>query len=83
MQKNWGPKLIEALVARQPELANEDNLAIFKRKWEYMCVYAEIGFARAYTSCHQFTFARPVSNVAASQKLAKTRVQENIVTLCD
>lgn len=63
---HWGPELIASLVQRQPQLADAESLAIFKRKWEYMCVYAEIGFARAYTSCHQFTFARPVCEIGAS-----------------
>lgn len=67
LQLHWGPELISNLVASQPQLADPESLAVFKRKWEYMCVYAEIGFARAYTSCHHFTFARP----------------ENVVTTCD
>ena len=36
---------------------------MFKRKWEYMYIYAEVGYARAYTSMHYFTFVRPVSSV--------------------
>lgn len=60
---HWGPKLVHSLVKAQPQLSNEEALDIFKRKWEYMCVYAEVGFARAYTSCHHFTFARPVRKV--------------------
>ncbi|KIP03918.1 hypothetical protein PHLGIDRAFT_94222 [Phlebiopsis gigantea 11061_1 CR5-6] len=67
LQLSWGPKLVHSLVQAQPQLSDEEALAIFKRKWEYMCVYAEVGFARAYTSCHHFTFARP----------------ENVVTRCD
>ena len=59
LQTHWGPELISKLVASQPQLADPELLAVFKRKWEYMCVYAEIGFAREYTSCHHFTFARP------------------------
>ena len=47
----------------QPQLADPEALAAFKRKWEYMYVYAEVGYARAYTSMHYFTFVRPVSSV--------------------
>ncbi|KAF9456683.1 putative cyclopropane fatty acid synthase [Collybia nuda] len=65
LQKNWD-HTASALVKTRPELAQGDNLGILKRKWEYMYVYAEIGFARAYTSMHIFTFVRP----------------ENIVSLC-
>ena len=63
MGSNWNEKLVAKLVESQPYLADEQALAFFKRKWEYMCVYAEVGFARAYTSCHHFTFARPVSSL--------------------
>ncbi len=35
-------------------------LDAFRRKWEYLWVYAEVGYARAYTSMHHFTFTRPV-----------------------
>lgn len=47
----------------QPQLADPEALAAFKRKWEYMYVYAEVGYARAYTSMHYFTFVRPVSSI--------------------
>ncbi|KAI0347582.1 CFS1-like protein [Trametopsis cervina] len=67
LQMHWVPETVRDLVQRHPELSDPDVLAMFKRKWEYMCVYAEIGFARAYTSCHQWTFTRP----------------ENIVARCD
>ncbi|KAH9943933.1 CFS1-like protein [Amylocystis lapponica] len=58
-EQNWSTALIAALLKHHPELSEPDNLAIFRRKWEYMFVYAEIGFACAYTSCHTFTFVRP------------------------
>jgi cyclopropane-fatty-acyl-phospholipid synthase len=60
LQKNWDNTAC-ALIKARPELSQGDNLGILKRKWEYMYMYAEIGFARAYTSMHIFTFVRPVS----------------------
>ncbi|RDB28999.1 Tuberculostearic acid methyltransferase UfaA1 [Hypsizygus marmoreus] len=64
-QTNWN-SISSELIKNHPELTEGDNLGILKRKWEYMYVYAEIGFAKAYTSCHCFTFVRP----------------ENVVTSC-
>lgn len=61
LEKNWNEKTIAALVKDQPRLDDPEALAAFKRKWEYMYVYAEVGYARAYTSMHYFTFVRPVS----------------------
>jgi hypothetical protein len=60
-QTNW-EQISSELVKTHPELSEGDNLGILKRKWEYMYVYAEIGFAKAYTSCHFWTFTRPVRN---------------------
>ncbi|KZV76688.1 CFS1-like protein [Peniophora sp. CONT] len=59
LEKNWNEQTIAALVKDQPKLDNPEALAAFKRKWEYMYVYAEVGYARAYTSMHYFTFVRP------------------------
>lgn len=59
LQENWNPETITALVKEQPQLSDESSLRIFRRKWEYMYVYAEVGYARAYTSMHYFTFVRP------------------------
>ncbi|KAI0687980.1 cyclopropane-fatty-acyl-phospholipid synthase [Cytidiella melzeri] len=68
LQSHWGSETIKNLVERHPNGLNDPHaLGIFKRKWEYMCIYAEAGFARAYASCHQWTFVRP----------------ENIVMRCD
>lgn len=58
LQSNWD-RLSSELVKTHPELSNGDNLGILKRKWEYMYVYAEIGFARAYSGLHYWTFVRP------------------------
>ena len=60
-QETWGPDVIQSLIKCQPSLADDDNLAIFKRKWEYMYIYAEIGFARGYLGLHHFTFVRQVN----------------------
>lgn len=60
LDENWNKETIEALLHDQPQLANERDLQAFKRKWEYMYLYAEVGYARAYTSMHYFTFVRPV-----------------------
>lgn len=59
LQENWNPETITALLKEQPQLSDESSLRIFRRKWEYMYVYAEVGYARAYTSMHYFTFVRP------------------------
>ncbi|KAI0031300.1 CFS1-like protein [Vararia minispora EC-137] len=66
-QRNWNDKLISAIVKAQPQLSTPEDLAIYKRRWEYMFVYAEVGFARAYTSMTYWTFVRP----------------ENVVQRCD
>lgn len=53
--------MVEELRQRYPALESEANLQVFKRKWLYMFVYAEVGYARAYTSLNCWTFTRPVS----------------------
>ncbi|TCD61764.1 cfs1-like protein [Steccherinum ochraceum] len=63
LEKNWTPALIATLQDRYPHLRSEDSLRAFKAKWHYIFVYAEVGFARAYSSLHCWTFARP-ENVA-------------------
>lgn len=62
LERNWTPELISQIQAEQPQLRDGEALAAFKRKWEYTFAYAEVGFARAYTSCHCWTFVRPVSH---------------------
>ncbi|KAI0777608.1 cyclopropane-fatty-acyl-phospholipid synthase [Trametes elegans] len=65
--REWGRRLdasfsddvVEALRQRHPELRSDGDLAVFKRKWEYMFAYAEAGFARAYTNLNCWTFTRP------------------------
>lgn len=62
LERNWTPELIIQIQEEQPQLRDKAALAAFKRKWEYTFAYAEVGFARAYTSCHCWTFVRPVSH---------------------
>ncbi|PPQ92215.1 hypothetical protein CVT25_008989 [Psilocybe cyanescens] len=52
LQANWNDALAAKLRLRHSELASDEALEGFKRKWEYMCIYAEVGYARAYTSLH-------------------------------
>lgn len=59
--------MIARLLEDQPQLAKKDNLDIFKRKWQYMFTYAEVGYAKGYTSMHYFTFVRPVRRDFCSQ----------------
>lgn len=63
-QRNWNEDLIKHIVKAQPQLASKEDLAIYKRRWEYMFVYAEVGFARAYTSMTYWTFVRPVCHLS-------------------
>lgn len=61
LDANFHGAVLDDLRARYPALRAEADLAAFKRKWHYMFVYAEVGYARAYTSLNCWTFARPVS----------------------
>ncbi|TBU43561.1 CFS1-like protein [Dichomitus squalens] len=63
LQNNWTAETIAKVRRSQPHLETTEDLEAFKRKWEYMCVYAEVGYAGAYTSMHYFTFSRPESVV--------------------
>lgn len=61
LERNWTPDFISLIEEEQPELRDKAALAVFKRKRKYTFAYAEVGFARALTSCHRWTFVRPVS----------------------
>ncbi|KZT01121.1 uncharacterized protein LAESUDRAFT_739328 [Laetiporus sulphureus 93-53] len=52
-------KTIAEHLQEQLQLSDQRGLEMFKCKWEYMYVYAEVGYARAYMSMHYFTFVRP------------------------
>ncbi|KAI0311300.1 cyclopropane fatty acid synthase [Amylostereum chailletii] len=59
LEKNFHGGVVERLRERHPSLKSDAALQAFKRKWLYMVVYAEVGYARAYTSLHCWTFTRP------------------------
>ena len=58
--------MVEDLCQKFPQLRSDEALQAFKRKWMYMFVYAEVGYARAYTSLNCWTFARPVCDIVMS-----------------
>ena len=60
LEKNFQGRVVEELQERFPELRDPKELEAFKRKWLYMFVYAEVGFARGYTRLNCWTFTRPV-----------------------
>ena len=59
-ERNFKGEIIEELQRRYPQLRGEKELEAFKRKWHYMFVYAEVGYARSYTALNCWTFTRPV-----------------------
>lgn len=60
-EANFKGAAVAELQKKHPQLRDERELEAFKRKWRYMFVYAEVGFARAYATLNCWTFARPVS----------------------
>ncbi|KAH7890616.1 cyclopropane-fatty-acyl-phospholipid synthase [Phlebopus sp. FC_14] len=58
-QKNFHGPLVEHMQEQYPALKDPKNLEVFKRKWLYIFLYAEVGYVRAYTSLHYFTYTRP------------------------
>ncbi|EMD41292.1 hypothetical protein CERSUDRAFT_78947 [Gelatoporia subvermispora B] len=67
LENNWKGELIVHLQEKYPELGKKENLEAFKRKWMYMFAYAEVGYARAYTSLNCWAWTRPenVSEICA------------------
>jgi cyclopropane-fatty-acyl-phospholipid synthase len=61
LEKNFSDSVADDLQQRFPNLRTEKDMLAFKRKWMYMFAYAEVGYARAYTTCNCWTFVRPVS----------------------
>ncbi|KAJ7485687.1 cyclopropane fatty acid synthase [Mycena latifolia] len=57
-QRNFRGEVVEHMQKEYPFLRDPQNLEMFKKKWLYQFVYAEVGYARAYTSLHQFVFTR-------------------------
>jgi len=58
-ERNFRGEVVEHMQKEYPFLRDPKNLEMFKKKWLYMFVYAEVGYARAYTSLHHFVLARP------------------------
>ena len=66
--REWGRRLeanlTQDLIAKDyPALSDIHEYAAFKRKWEYLFVYAGSGFAKGYITCHMLTFIRQVSRI--------------------
>ncbi|TFK85296.1 S-adenosyl-L-methionine-dependent methyltransferase [Polyporus arcularius HHB13444] len=59
LEKNFTPELAKELQERFPLFRNPKELEAFRRKWLYMFAYAEVGFARGYTTLPCWTFTRP------------------------
>ncbi|KAI0738697.1 cyclopropane fatty acid synthase [Daedaleopsis nitida] len=59
LERNFKGKVVEELQERFPQLDDPKELEAFRRKWLYMFAYAEVGFARGYTTLNCWTFTRP------------------------
>ena len=64
--REWGRRLEanltqDMVVKDYPALRDPSNYAAFKRKWQYLFVYAGAGFSKGYITCHLLTFIREVS----------------------
>ncbi|KAJ7611783.1 cyclopropane fatty acid synthase [Roridomyces roridus] len=59
LEKNFTDEIVQNLQNTYPELQDPHKLAAFVKRWRYLFAYAEVGFARAYTSCMCWTFTRP------------------------
>ena len=67
--REWGRR-VESRLSREnlvkdfPEMKHsEAEFEVLKRKWRYLFVYAEVGFARAYATLCCWTYVRPVSSL--------------------
>ncbi|EMD32775.1 hypothetical protein CERSUDRAFT_108601 [Gelatoporia subvermispora B] len=60
LDKNWDIRIVTHLQERYPELQDKRRLEAFRRKWMYMFAYAEVGYARAYSSLNCWAWTRPV-----------------------
>jgi cyclopropane-fatty-acyl-phospholipid synthase len=65
LDANFNKEAREYIQQKHPELRDEKKLQAFINKWHYMFTYAEVGYARAYTSLNCWTFARPENIVEA------------------
>ena len=64
--REWGRRLEanltqDLVVKDYPALREPHDYAAFKRKWQYLFVYAGAGFSKGYITCHMLTFIREVS----------------------
>ena len=64
--REWGRRLEanltqDMVVKDYPALREPSDYAAFKRKWQYLFVYAGAGFSKGYITCHMLTFIREVS----------------------
>jgi hypothetical protein len=64
--REWGRRLEanltqDMVVKDYPALRDPSDYAAFKRKWQYLFVYAGAGFSKGYITCHLLTFIREVS----------------------
>ncbi|KIK55369.1 hypothetical protein GYMLUDRAFT_76587 [Collybiopsis luxurians FD-317 M1] len=61
--REWGRRLeknmTQEIIAKEyPALWDRANYEAFKKKWQYLFVYAGAGFAKGYITCHMLTFIR-------------------------
>lgn len=64
--REWGRRLEknlsqEMIAQDYPALRERANYDAFRKKWQYLFVYAGAGFAKGYITCHMLTFIRQVS----------------------
>ena len=65
--REWGRRLdanlTQDLISKDyPALKDRADYDAFKRKWQYLFVYASAGFAQGYITCHMLTFIREVGH---------------------
>ncbi|KAJ3737742.1 cyclopropane-fatty-acyl-phospholipid synthase [Lentinula guzmanii] len=61
--REWGRRLeknlTQEMIAQDyPALRERANYDAFRKKWQYLFVYAGAGFAKGYITCHMLTFIR-------------------------
>ncbi|KZT18300.1 cyclopropane-fatty-acyl-phospholipid synthase [Neolentinus lepideus HHB14362 ss-1] len=68
LDENWGPELVTKLTTRHPELKDEKQLLIFRRKWDCIFKY----YARGYLCNHCWMYVRPVSTLVSRVAVGRT-----------
>ncbi|KAF8573681.1 cyclopropane fatty acid synthase [Ramaria rubella] len=56
---NWNKEIVQSLVERYPELNDSTNMEVFIRRWRYMFVYMEVGYARRWVGLTCWSLSRP------------------------